>query len=174
MKKFLLFGFAVVIGLGLLSYTTTKTFRVEVFIPAPPEAVWAVLADTDSYPEWNPLYVQVDGSYEEGGSVTAHVRFPDGSVPKMSVSVDTVTPAEELRQSGGVPGFITFDHQWLLEPAEGGTQSGPARSGSWPLSLVLGLQLDHPGISGRERRFKDARSRTGGTVVRTAHSPRPK
>ncbi len=122
MKKFLLFGFAVVIGLGLLSYTTTKTFRVEVFIPAPPEAVWAVLADTDSYPEWNPLYVQVDGSYEEGGSVTAHVRFPDGSVPKMSVSVDTVTPAEELRQSGGVPGFITFDHQWLLEPAEGGTK----------------------------------------------------
>ena len=29
---------------------TRKTFRVEITIPAPPEAVWEVLMDAESYP----------------------------------------------------------------------------------------------------------------------------
>ncbi len=122
MKRMLLIGLGVLVGLGIVSFATTKTFHVEVFVPADPEAVWAVLMDTDSYADWNPVFVKVEGQYVEGGTVTSHVRFPDGSVPVMDVSVDVVAEAQELRQSGGVPGFITFDHRWLLQPAEGGTK----------------------------------------------------
>eukprot|EP00439_Symbiodinium_sp_Y106_P089739 s1_g2275.t1 len=78
--------------------------------------------DTRSYPDWNPVFVQIDGEYVEGGRVTSHVVFPGGAVQSMDVSVDTVIAGRELRQSGGLPGVITFDHRWLLEPVEGGTK----------------------------------------------------
>ena len=33
------------------SLATRKTFRVEITIPAPPEAIWEVLMDAESYPQ---------------------------------------------------------------------------------------------------------------------------
>lgn len=110
---------AVVVGLGLL---VEKTFRAEVVIPAPPEAVWTVLMDTAAYGDWNPVFVGVDGAYTEGGDVLNHVAFPGGEIVEINAQVDTVTPNEALRQSGGVPLVLTFDHQWLLEPVDGGTR----------------------------------------------------
>ncbi len=99
-----------------------KTFHAELVIPTPPEAVWAVLMDTENYPDWNPVFVAVKGRYSEGATVTNSVRFPDGSTVDMKATVRTLTEGREIRQYGGVPGFLTFDHRWILEPAEGGTR----------------------------------------------------
>ena len=101
---------------------TKKTFHVEAVVSAPPEAVWAVLMDTSSYSEWNPVFVAVDGSYAEGETVKNKVRFPDGSDVEMGATIETLVEGKELRQSGGIPGFLTFDHRWLLQPVDGGTR----------------------------------------------------
>ncbi len=101
---------------------TKKTFHVEVFIPAPPEDVWAVLMNTEAYPDWNPVFVAVDGAYTEGEKVTSSVRFPDGSITEMTATVKTLAEGRELRQYLGIPGILTADHQWILEPVEGGTR----------------------------------------------------
>lgn len=101
---------------------TKRTFHVEQIIPAAPEKVWAALMDTSSYPSWNPVFVAVEGNYELGGRVKNSVRFPDGSVVDMNAAVRVLEPNAELRQYGGVPGFLTFEHRWLLEPVEGGTK----------------------------------------------------
>ena len=105
-----------------VSLATRKTFRVEITIPAPPEAVWEVLIDTAAYPEWNPVFIEVDGAYVQGHKVLNKVRDPSGAVLEMTATVDTLVPSAELRQSGGLPGVLTFDHRWLLEPVEGGTR----------------------------------------------------
>ncbi|CTQ75758.1 Polyketide cyclase / dehydrase and lipid transport [Roseibium alexandrii] len=104
----------------VLSFTGKKTFRTEVFIPVPPEAVWDVLMDTASYPDWNPTFIQVQGEYKEGVKVTNTVKTPDGTMT-INASVQVVIPKAELRQAGGLPGVITFDHRWLLRPENGGT-----------------------------------------------------
>ena len=104
------------------SFATSKTFRAEIVIPAPPEAVWSVLVDTAAYPEWNPVFVRVDGAYAEGRKVRNTVRDPNGANLEITALVKTMRPPAELRQSGGVPGVLTFDHRWLLESVENGTR----------------------------------------------------
>ena len=104
------------------SFLTTKTFLVEAVIPAPARDIWDVLMDTQSYPEWNPTFVEVDGDYAEGAKVQNKVRDPSGKILEMTATVHSLAPNRELRQTGGMPGIITFDHRWILEPVEGGTK----------------------------------------------------
>lgn len=115
-------GLPVLALVVVTAFATRKTFHVETVIPASPEQVWAVLMDTKGYPEWNPVFVAVQGQYGEGAKMQNTVRDPDGKLLEMTATVKTLTPARELRQKGGMPGIITFDHQWLLEPVEGGTK----------------------------------------------------
>lgn len=106
----------------VVSLLTTETFHAEVIIPAKPEDVWAVLTDTTRYPEWNPVFVDVDGQYVEGAILPTKIIEPDGGILKLTSHVKKVEPYREIRQTGGLPVIMTFDHRWLLEPVEGGTK----------------------------------------------------
>ena len=99
-----------------------KTFHVEIFIPAPPSAVWSVLTDAERYEDWNPVFVKVEGTYRIGEEINNLVRQPDGSEVEIAAVVAGLIPNRELRQTGGVPGILTFDHKWSLEPVEDGTK----------------------------------------------------
>ncbi len=101
---------------------TRKSFHVETVIAATPEEVWAILTDTASYPEWNPVFIEVVGAYAEGGKVQNKVRDPDGKILEMTAEIRVLRPEREIRQFGGLPGIITFDHQWILEPVPEGTR----------------------------------------------------
>lgn len=114
-------GLIVLIAL-VLTFTGKKTFHVELTIPAPPEAVWAVLTDAKAYAEWNPVFVRVEGEFREGTEVRTTVKEPGKPDVVITSQVLKVSPNQELNQFGGIRGIITFDHRWLLEPVEGGTK----------------------------------------------------
>ena len=101
---------------------TSKTFEAEIIIAAPPEKVWAVLMDTDSYPDWNPTFVAVSPPYALGKKISSRVMKPDGAFIDMMPTVTALVTNRELRQSGGLPGVLTYHHAWLLEPVNGGTR----------------------------------------------------
>ena len=111
-----------IVALVAVAFLTTKTFHVERVIAADEAIIWDILSDTERYQEWNPVFVSVDGAYKEGASLTNTVRFPTGALVEMAAQVKSVTPLREVHQRGGTPGVITFNHQWLLEPIEGGTR----------------------------------------------------
>jgi uncharacterized protein YndB with AHSA1/START domain len=50
----------------------------EIEIDAPPDAVWAVLADTGAYPEWNPFVRRLSGELREGERLEAEIAPPGG------------------------------------------------------------------------------------------------
>lgn len=104
------------------AFLTKKTFHVERVIAASPEEIWAVLMDTKAYADWNPVFTNVEGQYIQGARVRNTVLDPDGKALEMTAEVRSLAAARELRQYGGIPGFITFDHRWILEPVDGGTR----------------------------------------------------
>ncbi len=112
----------VVLAAAILTFTGKKTFHVEIVIPAPPERVWAVLTDARSYADWNPVFSHVEGEYRQGATVKTTVKEPGKPDVVLASEVVRVVPETELNQFGGIRGFITFDHHWLLEPVEGGTK----------------------------------------------------
>lgn len=104
-----------------LALTGRKTFHTEIHIPASPEVVWEVLMDTKSYPAWNPVFVDVEGSYRNGAMVVNKVQSPDG-VLTIKARISEFVPLRKLRQQGGLSGLLTFDHSWELVPVNGGTR----------------------------------------------------
>ena len=78
--------------------------------------------DTAAYGEWNPVFIKVEGSYAVGGTVLNTFKDPSGKLFDVTNKVEALEPNRLLRQKGGFTGILTFDHQWLLEPVEGGTK----------------------------------------------------
>ena len=83
--------------------------------------------------------------------VLNRVREPSGAILEMTATVKTLLSDAELRQSAGILGISTFDHRWLLEPADGGTrfiQHEVDRGiGLW----VVELGLDRARLCGHQR-----------------------
>ena len=122
MKIVLLLIALAAIGVALVGAFNRVTFHVEVDVPAPPEAVWAVLTDTERYPEWNPTQTAITGRHVEGEKITATFAPPQGDPLSIEMNVMTVDAPKRLRNGGGTPGVLTFDHSWILEPIDGGTR----------------------------------------------------
>lgn len=112
----------IILIVAALTFTGKKTFHVEIDIPAPPEAVWAVLTDARGYAEWNPVFSNVEGEFGEGATVKTTVKEPGKTEIVITSQIVTFIADGELKQFGGIRGFITFDHRWLLEPIDGGTK----------------------------------------------------
>ena len=120
-KPYLKIALLLIGALIVASFLTRKTFEAEITIAAPPEKIWAVLMDTGAYPDWNPTFVEVSGPYLVGTKISSRVRKPDGAFVEMRPTVKALVPNRELRQGGGLPGVLTYNHSWILQPVEGGT-----------------------------------------------------
>ena len=99
-----------------------ETFHAEITIDATPEEVWSVLTDAPGYAAWNPLLVPVSGDFSEGAEVEYRMTQPNGKQSTMKARVRKVVAPELLGQHAGIPGVLTADHTWRLEPTPGGTR----------------------------------------------------
>ena len=91
-------------------------------IDAPPEAIWAVLADGAAYPSWDSGVLSVEGRIAKGeiitvvSSVAPSRRFP--------VTVTEMDPPRAMTWTGGLPyGLFTGVRTFRLTPqADGRTR----------------------------------------------------
>ncbi len=110
------------LGLAALVLVGCKSVDAQLTIPAPPAQIWSVLMDGESYGEWNPVLVQVEGEFREGAKLRYQMMTESGEATEVEARVVELDPGRELNQAGGVWGILTFDHHWILEPVEGGTR----------------------------------------------------
>lgn len=100
----------------VLEHTTT--------IQAPPGEVWRVLADTDTYGQWNPFITELIGSLRVGERLAVTIRAGT-KTRTFRPTVVAVEPQSVIRWRGrlGLPGIFDGEHELKLEPtADGGTR----------------------------------------------------
>ena len=99
-----------------------KSVHAELVIDASPEEVWAVITNTATYGEWNPIFESVAGTFAEGETMAISMQLEDGSFTPVEAVVEAMVPNRELHQRAGFPGVLTADHQWLLQETPDGTR----------------------------------------------------
>jgi hypothetical protein len=101
----------------------TAKISATIEIAAPPERVWAVLADLASYLEWNPVFREASGQLTPGNKITITSTQPEtGHTMTVKVKVLTAEPAAELRWVSSVLGLMTGERSFILNPTSGGTR----------------------------------------------------
>ncbi|MEV5020437.1 SRPBCC family protein [Sphingobium sp. LMA1-1-1.1] len=119
-----------------------RILETEITIDASPHAVWSVLDDLDSYPEWNKLVPDLTGRTTVGQTVRGtlvQANLPDVA---LQPELTRIVGARELRWLTDVPGEqgFTAEHCFILEPLQDGTTrvrhfenfDGPFSEIMWP------------------------------------------
>ena len=121
-SKWLYGAIGLLILLLALYVAGRKTFHAEIIIPASPEAVWSVLVSEQGYHHWNPLLVPKQGEITEGGKIVYQMTQPNGKQSDFTSTITQVVPGRLIKQRAGYPLILTADHEYRLEPVEGGTR----------------------------------------------------
>ncbi len=98
----------------------TISIRTSIEIDAPREEVYAVLADFDSYPEWNPYHKKIEGDFKVGSEMTIYVSRPDNKEVKVPPHMIRIKANEEISWGGGIKGIFYGEHTFLLQTQANG------------------------------------------------------
>lgn len=101
------------------------SIATETLIPAPPELVWAVLADFERYGDWNPLNLSAHGEARVGAKVRMTflnlASAQEGATIQQTVTIAAAEPGRELAWIGSVPLLFKGRHGFLLTAKDAGT-----------------------------------------------------
>ncbi len=106
--------------------------QIEVFeeIDAPPEVVWDVLLEFESYPEWNPFVRAIEGEPTEGERLRVQIDPPNSRGMTFKPEVIAVEENRRLVWLGRLVVPFAFDgyHEFHLEPINDGESSEARRT----------------------------------------------
>ena len=97
--------------------------RTEIDIEAPPDRVWAQLADLDSYAGWNPFITRAEGAAEPGRRLSLRMKPAGGRALTIRPRVTAASPGTTLEWLGhlGIPGIFDGRHRFELTATPAGT-----------------------------------------------------
>jgi hypothetical protein len=99
-----------------------RTISAAIEIGAAPMNVWAVLADLGRYHEWNPLIPAAAGEIAVGSRLTLRVVPGRGRPMTVRPKLVAAEPGVELRWIASLPGILSGEHSFVLNPVNGGTR----------------------------------------------------
>lgn len=116
---------AAVVGYAVWALRRPERIETTAHLDAPAHEIWAVLTDFDSYGEWNPFIISIDGQLAEGERLSTTLKQSNGKTMGFKPVVLRVSPARQIRWLGKLGPGRLFDgeHYFVLEPQEDGTTS---------------------------------------------------
>lgn len=99
---------------------TRLAIETSIDIPASPEVIWDILADTGAYPDWNPYHVLVEGEMTVGETLAVHVEKPNGSGLTVHPRLMESERGRSLVWGGGPTGIFRGVHRFDLEALSAG------------------------------------------------------
>jgi hypothetical protein len=118
-----------------------KTHDVSRTINATPEAIWAILADAPSWPEWDPGLDRIEGRIAPGEKIKVITKLNPGRT--FPVEVTEFEPGRSMTWSGGMPlGLFKGVRTFTLTPRDGGATDFRMREEfSGPLLPLIGRSI---------------------------------
>ena len=113
-------AFTLPIFVTILTGCSSIAIRTAVEIDAPKEVVYAVLADIQSYPKWNPYHRKIEGKFEEGAKLKIYVLRPDGKEAEVPPHMMRTIENQEITWGGGIKGIFYGVHSFILKPSAQG------------------------------------------------------
>ncbi len=94
-----------------------QSLHTEIIIEAPPERIWAVLSDFESYPEWNPTIRSIEGVLSEGERLIVVIKQPGRKPMTFRPLVLDAVPGFLFRWRGRlfIPWLFDGEHEFRLE-----------------------------------------------------------
>ena len=126
-------------------------FEVRLQIDAPPEFVWRVLIDFESYSEWNPFIVKIDGEARIGSKIKLHVKL-DQKFEALRFSEEMIVSLKENQHlcydSHFLSSSLFNSTRWqTIKPTKNGLSSiyhsHQRLSGlsAWPFARIFGDRI---------------------------------
>lgn len=97
-----------------------KQVHVSTDIDASPATVWNILLAFESYPDWNPMLVQVDTVPEPGAPVRFTVAQANGKALRLKAEITRLDSERELVWKGGSNLLLSGEHYFRLQCLPGG------------------------------------------------------
>lgn len=100
-----------------------KKLETIIHIHTPPQHVWSVLMDFESYPEWNPFVRNIKGKGVEGENITVTVQAPGKKGMDFTTKVLKSSELTEFRWKGKlfIQGLFDGEHYFILKELPNGS-----------------------------------------------------
>ena len=102
-----------------------RELKTQIDIGAPPAAVWSILTDFPSFPDWNPFVTSLQGNLKLGEQLEARIEPPGGKAMTFKPKIVEHEPGKRFVWLGHliIPGIFSGRHGFELKPLlDGGTR----------------------------------------------------
>lgn len=118
-----------------------KAYAANTTIAATPDAIWKILTDAPSYPEWDPGTIRIEGRIGPREKITAYSKLsPDRAFP---VTISSFVPGQKMTWESGMPlGLFKGVRTFTLTPrADGKTDFALREEFSGLLLPLIGRSI---------------------------------
>lgn len=130
-----------------------KEIITSIEINASPETVWSILSDFESYPDWNPFVVSIEGDLAPGGKLKTKIALPGRKPMMFRPQITSLMPLKVFSWLGRflIPGLFDGEHFFEIEElGEGRLRLVHREEFSGILVPLLWRSLERPTRSGFE------------------------
>jgi hypothetical protein len=101
-----------------------RQIETEILISAPPQRVWEILTDVDSYHEWNPLIIEAAGKVKLSERLDIIIQLPGKNGMRFKPRIVLCDVPHRFSWLGRlvIPGFFDGLHSFALIPEGQGTR----------------------------------------------------
>lgn len=82
-------------------------------LPAPPEAIWAVIADLNSWSTWNPLYTRAEGQLKIGAQLSLDLVLPGQGLQVIKPVIVDWVPNDQIHWRLSLAGGLIRTTRYL-------------------------------------------------------------
>lgn len=95
-----------------------REIKTEIIINASPKKVWKVLTDNNSYGDWNPFIISMEGTLAKGNTIK-NTMLSKGKEQSFKPVILDFQENKKFRWVGKLPlGMFTGEHYFILEQTE--------------------------------------------------------